>query len=145
MSQNLSRDQRLACAYALLSLIKNALGESEVALELIRKGMQLNPSHPWNYSYSLAIAYFVLDRIDEAIAELEAARSKNTRALPVRALLAASYMKADRPGVAEWEVVEIQAINPASSTSRFRYAFPIKDEKIVHVILEMLRAAGLPE
>ena len=144
-SQSTAIAPNFADGYALQSLIKNGLGEPEAALELIRHGMQLNPNHAWNYSYSLGVAYFGLGRVDEAIAALEDARSKNTNALPVRALLAASYMKAERPDDADWEVVEMQAINPASSIARFRHSFPIKDEKLVYVILESLRAAGLPE
>lgn len=115
------------------------------AFELIEKSMKLNPNPTWNYWYSLAVAHFALDRINEAIVALETARSKNPYALPVRALLAASYMKSGRQDDAEWEVLEIQSINPTSSISRFRHVFPIKAENLVHVILEDLRAAGLPE
>ena len=143
--QTITMAPNFADGYALLSLIKNGLGEPVAAFELIEKGMKLNPKPTWNYWYSLAVAHFALDRIDEAIVALETALSKNPYSLPVRALLAVSYMKSGRQDDAEWEVLEIQAINPTSSISRFRHVFPIKDENLVHVILENLRAAGLPE
>ena len=134
-----------ADGYGLLALIKNALGESDLAIALIEKGMRLNPYFTWDYPYNLGRAYYTLGRIDEAITALEDARSRNPNAMPVRLYLAASYVRAGRLGDAQWEVEEIQALSPAETISLLKSTHPIKDPKVMDTFAADLRAAGLPE
>ncbi|MCP4409080.1 MAG: hypothetical protein GY807_15250 [Gammaproteobacteria bacterium] len=42
-------------------------GRAQEGLERIVKAMQLNPHHPYNYTFHLGQAYFILRRYDEAI------------------------------------------------------------------------------
>ena len=67
-----------ADGYGLLALIKNALGEADLAIALIEKGMRLNPYFTWDYPNNLGRAYDTLGRIDEAVTALEDARSRRT-------------------------------------------------------------------
>lgn len=134
-----------ADGYALLALIKNALGESETAIELIRKGKELNPYYTWDYPYNLGRAYYYLGDIEKAIIALEEARSRNENALPVRLYLAASYVRAGRQDDAEWEVQEIQIISPTDTVSQQRNTSPDKNRETLNIFLEDLRKAGLPE
>lgn len=134
-----------ADGYGLLALIKNALGEPESAIALIKKGMQLNPYYTWDYPYNLGRAYYSLGRIDEAIKELEEAKNRNENAVPIRLHLAASYVRADRRDDAEWEVQEIQVLSPTDTISHLKVSHPIQDEAMMNTLVDDLRTAGLPE
>ena len=63
-----------ADGYGLLAFIKNALGQPQAAIELIERGMRLNPYYTWDYPYNLGRAYYMLGRIGEAIKVLEDSR-----------------------------------------------------------------------
>ena len=134
-----------ADGYGLLALIKNALGESEEAIVLIKKGMELNPYYTWDYPYNLGRAYYTLGRYEDAIAALEEARTRNENVVPVRLHLAASYVGAGRQDDAEWEVQEIQILSPTDTISHLRIAHPIDDPELMNAFIDDLRAAGLPE
>lgn len=134
-----------ADGYGLLALIKNALGDPESAITLIDRGMQLNPYYTWDYPYNLGRAYYTLGRIDEAIAALEEAKTRNENAVPIRLHLAASYVRAGRLDDAEWEVQEIQVLSPTDTISRQKAAHPIQDDALMKAFVDDLRTAGLPE
>jgi adenylate cyclase len=134
-----------ADGYGLLALIKNALGEPESAIALIKKGMQLNPYYTWDYPYNLGRAYYTLGRIDEAIAALEEAKTRNENAVPIKLHLAASYVRANRQDDAEWEVQEIQVLSPTDTISHLKAAHPIRDDALMNAFVDDLRTAGLPE
>jgi len=46
---------------------------------------------------------------------------------------------------AEWEVEEIQILNPAETLSHLRATFPMQNPQLLNNLLDDLRAAGLPE
>lgn len=134
-----------ADAYGLLALIKNTLGESEQAIELVKKGMQLNPYYTWDYPYNLGRAYYLSGQIDKAIESLEQARNRNENAVPIRLHLAASYARAGRIEDAEWEVEEIQILNPKETISLLKTKIPLNDPQDMQMFVSDLRKAGLPE
>jgi TolB-like protein/DNA-binding winged helix-turn-helix (wHTH) protein/Flp pilus assembly protein TadD len=134
-----------ADGYGLLALIKNALGEPEEAIVLIKKGMELNPYYTWDYPYNLGRAYYYLGRYEDAIAALEEARTRNENVVPVRLHLAASYVGAGRQDDAEWEVQEIQVLSPTDTISHLRVAHPVEEPGLMEKFVGDLRAAGLPE
>ncbi len=107
--------------------------------------MQLNPYYTWDYPYNLGRAYYTLGRIDEAIAALEEAKTRNENAVPIRLHLAASYVRAGRLDDAEWEVQEIQVLSPTDTISRQKAAHPIQDDALMKAFVDDLRTAGLPE
>ena len=145
VSEALSISPNYADGYGLLALIKNALGESEEAIALIKKGMKLNPYYTWDYPYNMGRAYYTLGKYDLAIVNLEAARTRNENAVPVRLHLAASYAASGRQDDAEWEIEEIQILSPTDTISQMRAAHPIKDPNLMDTFINDLRAAGLPE
>ena len=134
-----------ADAYGLLALIKNTLGESEAAIDLVKIGMRLNPYYTWDYPYNLGRAYYTSGQIDAAISSLEQARTRNQNAIPVRLHLAASYARAGRIDDAEWEVEEIQLLNPNETISLLKTTVPLNDPKDMQMFVNDLRKAGLPE
>jgi len=134
-----------ADGYGLLALIKNGRGDAQAAIENIRKGMQLNPYYTWDYPYNLGRAHYILGKYDEAISELEAAKSRNPNVVPIRLFLAASYMRAGREDDAQWEAEEIQAINPDETLSHLANTSATNDKESLQRLLDDLRRAGLPE
>ncbi len=107
-------------------MIKNALAETDAAIALIRKGMQLNPFYTWDYPYNLGRAYYTAGKLETAIAFLEEARTRNPNALPVRIHLAASYAGVGRLEDAEWEMEEVKALSPNESITLLKATHPVK-------------------
>jgi adenylate cyclase len=134
-----------ADGYGLLALVKNNLGQAESAAELIRKGMKLNPYYTWDYPYNLGRAYYTMGQADKAIALLEEAKQRNENVVPIRLHLAASYVAAGRLADAEWEVAEIQVLNPDETLTHLRNSSPIRDPALLESYLADLKVAGLPE
>lgn len=145
VTQALTIAPNYADGYGLLALIKNAQGDADTALALVEKGMRLNPHYTWDYPYNRGRAYYTLGRIDDAIASLEEARSRNGNAVPVRIHLAASYARAGRLDDAEWEVDEVMALSPSDTISQLRNAHPTDDPQLMGALIEDLRKAGMPE
>jgi TolB-like protein len=134
-----------ADSYGLLALFKNVMGEPETAIELIKRGMELNPHYTWDYPYNLGRAYYTLGRINEAIAALEEAKTRNENATVVRLQLAASYARAGRQADAEWEIQELEIMNPKDTLSNLKKTDPLNNAKLMDEFLADLRKAGLPE
>ena len=134
-----------ADGYGLLALINNSTGNPEKAIDFVKKGMRLNPYYTWDYLYNLGRAYVETGNYDEGINALEAARDRNENVIPVRIHLVVAYVRAGRMEDAEWEVEQIQILNPAETISQTRKSFPILDEGERERFLSDLRKAGLPE
>ena len=134
-----------ADGYGLLSLISNNLGESEKAIELITKGMRLNPYYTWDYPYNLGRANYMLGNYEAAIAALEQAQERNENAVPIKMFLATSYVQAGRLEDAEWIAEQMQVINPDNTISQIDKTIPIKNIKDKKIFLDDLRKSGLPE
>ena len=134
-----------ADGYGLLALINNNLGQAEISIDLITKGMRLNPYYTWDYPYNLGRAYYTLGRYEEAIEALVKARERNENALPIRLFLATSYVGAGRLDDAEWEAEEIQMLNPTETVTHTEKTIPILNTEIKKSFLQDLRKAGLPE
>lgn len=134
-----------ADGYGLLALITAYTGKPERAIELITKGMRLSPYYSWEYLYVLGTAYYMLGDYDAAIAILEKAQERNENAVQVKLFLAASYVKANRQGDAEWLAVELQALNPAASVTSIEKTIQISPPAFKRAFFDDLRKAGLPE
>ena len=117
---------------------------AEAAISLIQRGMQLNPYYTWDYPYNLGRALYAQGRFDRAIEALEDARARNEHVITIRLFLAASYVRAGRLDEAEWEVEEIQVLNPEETLSHLRKG-TIESQQLMDRFIEDLRTAGLPE
>ncbi|MFW2440557.1 MAG: tetratricopeptide repeat protein, partial [Arenicellales bacterium] len=134
-----------ADGYGLLALINNSTGHPQKAIEYVKKGMRLNPYYTWDYLYNLGRAYSDTGRYEEAIEALEKARERNEDAIPVRLSLAVAYVRAGRQDDAEWEVEQIQMLNPSETLTHTKQSYPILDQAMKDRFLDDLRKAGLPE
>lgn len=145
VAKSISIAPNYADGYGLLALINNHLGRPKEALELINKGMRLNPYYSWDYPFNLGRSYYELGRYKEAIEALEKAQARNENALPVKLFLAASYVRAGRIADAEWVAVQIQMLSPETTLSHLEKASPISNSEFRNAFLGDLRKAGLPD
>ena len=134
-----------ADGYGLLALINNNLGQAKEAIRLIEKAMTLNPNYTWDYPYNLGRAYYAIDRYPEAVEALQKALARNPQASGARWFLAASYVRLGQLDDAEWQVTELQALNPNITLLRLSNTLPIKDKALLDKLLADLRKAGLPD
>jgi len=82
--------------------------------------MLINPHHPYNYTFHLGQAYFILRRYDEAIAAFQQGVATNPAAERLHVWLAAAYAQYGEIDEAEWEgvaqggVIQIKGIRSAN-------------------------------
>lgn len=134
-----------ADGYGLLALIYNNMGLPQKAIDHATKGMRLNPYYTWDYLYNLGRAYYAQGHYKKAIEILEKARDRNENAIPVRLFLASSYINSGQQDDAEWEIEQIQMLNPNETITHTKQALPILNDELRDAFLSDLRAAGLPE
>ncbi|MGA7799739.1 MAG: winged helix-turn-helix domain-containing protein, partial [Gammaproteobacteria bacterium] len=134
--QSIAIAPNYADGYGLLALISNNLGKPKRAVELITKGMRLNPYYTWDYPLNLGWAYYSLGRYDDAVRELEKARQRNPNAVPVLLFLAASYVGAGRQDDAEWLASEIQMLSGTETITQIEKTSPIANTKYKRALLE---------
>jgi len=134
-----------ADGYGLLAFIHNSQGRAEDAIRDIQKAIVLNPYYTYEYPWALGRAYYMLGRYPEAIDALQQALEHNKNALFPRLFLAASYIRLGRQDDAQWEIEQIEILNPGTTVTYLANTFPIKDHDQMNAFLEDLRKAGLPE
>ena len=134
-----------ADGYGLLALISNVLGQADKALEYATRGMRLNPYYTWDYLFNVGYAHYLLGNYEQAVESLEKAQARNENAIPIKIMLAVSYVNMNRQDDAEWIVELIQALNPSASVSHQTRAMTLSEPKLKAKLLDDLRKAGLPE
>ena len=138
-------DPNYAGAHVLLATLLYFDGKAQEGLELIKRAMALNPNHPYNYSFHLGQAHYILGNYNNAIAALEGVIESNPAAERAHLWLAAAYAQVGRVDDAEWEMEQIQAANPDVSLKRVRNTYPFTNSADLAHLVEGLRKAGLTE
>jgi len=138
-------DGNFADAYALLAVTYSITGRSEEAIPQIERAMRLNPHPPGIYYYILGRALFFLHRHEEAVNAFRNANEVNPSHLLTRVYLAAAYAQLGLEEDAQWQRVEVLALDPDFSVEAW-----IAQEIVAHPpdlahLAEGLRKARLPE
>lgn len=136
-------DANYANAHVLLATLLYYAGRPEEGLERIQKAMQLNPHHPYNYTFHLGQAYFILGRYEEAIEAFKKGLETNPASERLHVWLAAAYAQAGNIDEAKWEIEQVKTANPQFSLERIQRAFPFKDPADLEHFVSSLRKAGL--
>ena len=76
---------------------------------------------------------------------MEKIRDSNKNAIPVRTSLTVAYVRTGRLEDAEWEVEQIQILNPSETVTHTRQFYPVLDKVEKERLLDDLRKAELPE
>ena len=134
-----------ADGFGLLAFVNYVQGNMEEAIRYTQKAMALNPYYTYEYPLNLGRSYYTLGRYAEAIEALQEALEHNQNAQAPRLFLAASYVRLGRQDDAEWEIEQIEILNPGTTLKHLASAYPIKDRQQMNAFLEDLRKAGLPE
>lgn len=145
MKQGITIAPSYADGYGLLALIYNSLGESKKAIELLEKGMKLNPYYTWDFPYNLGRAYYTDGQVKQAIPLLQEALERNENALFARMFLAACFARNGQIEDARWEVEQIMMQSPDMTLSKVSRQVPLVNADLARAYLEDLRKAGLPE
>jgi len=136
-------DPNYANGHVLLATLLYYAGRPQEGLERIKKAMQINPHHPYNYTFHLGQAYFILRRYDEAVAAFQQGIASNPAAERLHVWLAAAYAQSGEIDEAEWEADQVLTLNPGFSLNRLLEAFPFQDPADREHFLGALRKAGL--
>ena len=137
-------DPNYANAHVLLATLLYYAGRPEEGLKRIQRAIQLNPHHPYNYTFHLGQAYFVLRRYGEAIAAFEEGLESNPSAERLHVWLAAALAQSGDLDEARWEADQVLSLNPDFSLQRMQDTFPFQDPNEVEHFIEGLRKTGMP-
>jgi len=136
-------DPSYANAHVLLATLLYYAGRPEEGLANIRKAMQINPHHPYNYHFHLGQAYFVLHRYREAIDAFNLGLSSYPSSERMRVWLAAALAQSGNIEDAQWEGEQIMTDNPDFSIQRMSESFPFNNTADLDNFISGLRKAGL--
>jgi len=136
-------DPNYANAYILLASLLYYAGRPEEGLRRIQKAMQINPHHPYNYTFHLGQAYYILGRYQEAINAFQQGVASNPAAERLHVWLAAAYAQLGETDSAEWETQQVLTLNPDFSLQRIEETYPSTDPADRKRFIDSLRRAGL--
>lgn len=117
------------------------VGRSEDAVELAKEVIRRNPNSPVFCFRSLAAAYYLLHRYDDALATLQ----KIAVPLDARRQFAITYAQLGRLEEARAEANEFLKIYPSFSIQRWAKTEPYANPEDLEHHIDGLRKAGLPE
>jgi adenylate cyclase len=120
-------------------------GQSERAINVLRTSLRLDPFQtPVRLAY-LGHAYFMLDRLTEAVSPLRECVARIPRFRVARVWLAATYAHLDQIDDARNEAAQVLAIEPLFSIARWQRTAPYRYDGQAKHLFDALCKAGLPE
>jgi adenylate cyclase len=136
-------DPNYANAHILLATLLYFAGRPEEGLERILKAMEINPHHPFNYTFHLGQAYFILHRYREAVDTLRKAMESNPASERIHVWLAAALARTGALDDARWEATQVLVLNPEFSLQRMGQSLPFSNPADRQHVIDSLRMAGL--
>jgi len=136
-------DPNYANAHILLATLLYFAGRPEEGLERILKAMEINPHHPFNYTFHLGQAYFILHRYRESVDTLRKALESNPASERIHVWLAAALARAGALDDARWEATQVRVLNPEFSLQRMEQSLPFSNPADRQHVIDSLRMAGL--
>jgi len=120
------------------------VGRAEEAVEYARRAMELEPHHAASFPFTLAFAYHLLERHEEAIANAEEALELNPLYMPAMLLLAGSHIALGHQAEAERYAALALASNPQLTVDLLEARMPFADPSLWQTRAAMMRRAGIP-
>lgn len=141
--QTITMSPNYADGFGLLAFIANWRGKAVAAERYIKKAIELNPYHTFDYPWNLGLSYYTQGRYSECAESLENALERNETALYPRLYLSACYGNLGRQDDAEWEIEHVNTQRPGTTISHLATTLPYENKKHLQVILQDLQKAGL--
>jgi len=138
-------DPNYAGAYVLQATLLYFDGQHQEGLQLIKRAITLNPHHPYNYSFHLGQAYYLLHRYDDAIGAFNQVLMSNPAMERAHLWLAATYAQGGMQDDAEWEVEQVLTTNPELSIQRIRSSYPFTHSSDLQHFIAGLTKAGIQQ
>jgi adenylate cyclase len=118
-------------------------GRPEEAIQVLQKGIRLNPlGESSNFLY-LGHAYRVTGRFEEAVSEYKKALHRAPDNIFAHLGLAATYIMMGREQEARAEAAEVLRLNPKFSVDSYAKRLTFKDQSVTDKFIDALRKAGL--
>jgi TolB-like protein len=137
----------LAWAWLSSGFARISLGELEVAIEHITRGMRLSPQDPQMFAMEIvvAVAHLFAGRPDQALSWAEKAVGERPNFFFGMCVAAASGALARKLAQAEKNMTLLRQLNPGFRISNLSEMQPFRRPEQLVRLAEGLRLAGLPE
>jgi len=127
------------------AIVLNKCGESEIALERIRKAMRLSPVYPLWYLAALGQVFRSLGRTEESIAAFSEMIRRDSDSLEGQIGLTEILGESGQIEAAMVSAAEIIKVNPNFSINEYTDNLAYRDPAEIVRFAEGLRKAGLPD
>jgi len=143
----LALNPNLAWAWLFGGLVKNMLGEPELALERVALAMRLSPHdfHIYNMHGALAWAHFLAGRYAEALSWAQTAVREQPNLLFATCVAAASAALGGQLAEARKAMDHVRELDPTLRLSNLGNFLPTRRPEDFAKWQEAMRKAGLPE
>jgi tetratricopeptide (TPR) repeat protein len=142
----LSLNPNLAWAWLYSGWVKAALGQSDIALDCMRRAQRLSPNDPQKFSLlaGSALAHLYAGQFENAYSDAQAAMRERLFLLGI-CIAAVSAAHLGHISNARMAVTQILKLDPAMRISNIGQITPIQRPEHVAMWVDGLRKAGLPE
>jgi adenylate cyclase len=128
-----------------LAYILIAIGEPNRSVELINKGMQLDPHNIAQPLYLLGVAHFAKGQLTETVSMIERALKHNPKLPRITPILLASLAHLGQEMQAKAELEKLKKSGNFDLNFRsIMFNFPFQDAEVLDRLVVGLREAGLP-
>jgi adenylate cyclase len=117
-------------------------GRTEEAVAPIIRAKRLDPGRPVRFSMYLAIAYNLLERYEDSIAELEPYLDDYPSYFPLLRTLAYAYCQAGEMKKARQAAAHVMQAEPGFRSEAYGRKLPFKDAAIRNRFIDTLKKAG---
>ncbi|MFO7551161.1 MAG: winged helix-turn-helix domain-containing protein [Haliea sp.] len=135
-------EPNFADSYITLAVCKMHFGAAQEAMQLVRKGMLLNPKYPAAYASVRGQLHFFLGEHEQALLALREAIRLNANLPTPRAFLIVVLRELDRLDEADWEAEQLKILAPKFTADSVAGMFPLSEAGIIRKMQDQLRQAG---
>ena len=127
LQQALEVDHSYADAYALMGGINTYLGRPELSIGQLRTALRINEDAGYLYYLLLGRAYYFTGRYEQALINLHESLARNPVNLETHIYLLATAVAQQDTDTADWEIEEIQMIEPGINGTVWLETYPMTD------------------
>lgn len=143
LQKAIALDRSFADAYALMGGIYTYIGQPEKSIPLLRAALRLNPDGGHLYYLLLGRAYLFQNQPEQALINLREALARNPVNLETRLYYTAAMVANGDLSGAEWEALEIRALDDKIRMHDWLETYPMTDIGQKQKLVDLLAKAGL--